>query len=739
MTKIDDRAFENCINLSNTNLPKALETLGNQAFAKTSITSVVIPKTLNKASYSTTINFTVDNVIYSVPTGPFYMCQDLENVSFEDGIKNIPDNLFAGCIGIKNLDIPVSINKIGNSVFRGCLNLKSICFNNEYIEFGTYVFYNCISLDSIEIPTQTTKIPSYMFYNCISIHKVTGLDSITQIDERSFYNCNSLEVVNFPQVLTNISDYAFYQSGLTYVEIPDNVTTIGSYAFCNTPIEGLKLSKTISTIGTYAFSNCDSLKSVELPARIKTVGANAFSNCDQLDNIIINSGVSTISSNAFQNCIALKTVSIPSTVKTLGQNAFQNCQLLDSVIIEDYSIKTLSNSVFKDCPNIEKVILPKGLETISSSAFANDTGLSEVEIPESVTSIATNAFSYPDNMTVYGYTDSYAKRYCDEKGINFVDNHVLSQGIALDQTPCASEDYIIMDLGETNEVKFDVYPLNSNDVISLTSDNTRVTINGMHITSKSAGDSVITATATSGVEYTFTIHNRSVKNVSVKTLPENLRITQGNELDLSGFELLVNYNDNSNAVTDNYTISGFDKDTIGVQTVTVSYVGTNGSTYKTTFNVEVVDPRGNLTGISIKQYPRKLKYVKYDALDLEGLIVVENYDSGLEIEITDYKVTGYNALKLGKQTIKITKGEYTVTFEVVVTEKPVYAIGDTNLDGIVSIRDVTAIQRHIAELELFSDEQLALADTNGDGEINISDATHLQMYLAEYDVVLGKQ
>ena len=66
-------------------------------------------------------------------------------------------------------------------------------------------------------------------------------------------------------------------------------------------------------------------------------------------------------------------------------------------------------------------------------------------------------------------------------------------------------------------------------------------------------------------------------------------------------------------------------------------------------------------------------------------------------------------------------------------------IGDTNLDGRITISDVTAIQRHLAELELFTDEQLALADTNGDGEINISDATHLQMYLAEYDVVLGKQ
>lgn len=68
------------------------------------------------------------------------------------------------------------------------------------------------------------------------------------------------------------------------------------------------------------------------------------------------------------------------------------------------------------------------------------------------------------------------------------------------------------------------------------------------------------------------------------------------------------------------------------------------------------------------------------------------------------------------------------------------SIGDTNLDGQISIGDVTAIQRHLVELETFTEEQLAVADTNGDGEINIADATHLQMYLAEYDgIVLGKQ
>lgn len=69
-----------------------------------------------------------------------------------------------------------------------------------------------------------------------------------------------------------------------------------------------------------------------------------------------------------------------------------------------------------------------------------------------------------------------------------------------------------------------------------------------------------------------------------------------------------------------------------------------------------------------------------------------------------------------------------------------YTIGDTNLDGKITISDVTAIQCHIAELEPFTEAQLNVADTNGDGKIDIADATQLQMYLAEYDgIVLGKQ
>ena len=66
-----------------------------------------------------------------------------------------------------------------------------------------------------------------------------------------------------------------------------------------------------------------------------------------------------------------------------------------------------------------------------------------------------------------------------------------------------------------------------------------------------------------------------------------------------------------------------------------------------------------------------------------------------------------------------------------------YQLGDVNRDGKVTISDVTAIQRHLAEIEPLTDEQLALADTDGDGEVTIDDATLIQMYLAEYDVTFG--
>ena len=64
-------------------------------------------------------------------------------------------------------------------------------------------------------------------------------------------------------------------------------------------------------------------------------------------------------------------------------------------------------------------------------------------------------------------------------------------------------------------------------------------------------------------------------------------------------------------------------------------------------------------------------------------------------------------------------------------------IGDVDLDGTISIKDATLIQKHLAELEKLTGDALTAADCNGDGKVTIKDVTALQKYKAEYTSEIG--
>lgn len=60
-------------------------------------------------------------------------------------------------------------------------------------------------------------------------------------------------------------------------------------------------------------------------------------------------------------------------------------------------------------------------------------------------------------------------------------------------------------------------------------------------------------------------------------------------------------------------------------------------------------------------------------------------------------------------------------------------LGDANGDGHVTINDVTAIQRHLVQLETLEGIHLKAAHIRMQDELNITDATELQRFLAEFD------
>ncbi len=606
VTEIENSAFDDCSSLKDIILSKSLKNLGLRAFAKTAVETIEIPKSLEQCGGS---------------SGPFYDCEKLKTVVFEKGTSQIPGSLFAGCTGLEEIDIPDTVTSIGASAFYNASSLKQVNLSENLTVIGPYAFESCRSLETINIPDSVTEIGNSAFSSCTSLKEVELSDRILQIYGSTFRDCKALQSITIPA--------------------------------------------RVSEIGSSAFSGCVSLESCDFAdkAELKTIRSSAFYNCVSLQEAILPPTVITIGDSAYSNCTSLKKASVPQITKTIGSQAFYGCENLSEVNISDYSITTMNSSTFKDCSSLVSIVLPKGLTTIGSQAFMNCTSLVNVTIPESVTSIDSTAFSYPAKTTIYGKTGSYAETFANDGGFTFVDNSIPVEGIILKD----GVENVTLDEGETYRAEFEVYPEDANDVITLTANNSNVTIKGHEIYARYAGDTVITATSTSGLTYEFNIHIRSIKGIEVITNPTKTSYVIGEEFDKAGMVVQVNYYDGSSRIVDDYTISGFNSSKEGVNTVTVKWMSPTSAiltTYSTTFTVNIVDPTPKLTGIYIETLPDKLNYELREKLDVTGLVVKGTYTDNSTKVLTDYKVTGYNALKSGSQTITIAYGDYTTTFTV---------------------------------------------------------------------------
>ncbi len=116
---------------------------------------------------------------------------------------------------------------------------------------------------------------------------------------------------------------------------------------------------------------------------------------------------------------------------------------------------------------------------------------------------------------------------------------------------------------------------------------------------------------------------------------------------------------------------------------------------------------------------------------LDGKILVEGEDYDLH--------GGYFAKDSGNYTLIIKgrglfTGEIVFNYMILSSEK---ISGDVNGDGVISVADAIFLQKYLADIVDFDNEQLAAADTNGDGSVSIADAIQIQKYLANIVTSLG--
>ena len=234
---------------------------------------------------------------------------------------------------------------------------------------------------------------------------------------------------------------------------------------------------------------------------------------------------------------------------------------------------------------------------------------------------------------------------------------------------------------------------------------------------------------------TFTVNvsnERKFEGITV-TPPKKLEYIEGQELNLDGIEVIAFYSGGEQITVDNYSVTGYDRNKIGKQTIYVTY---NGQTKS--FEVTVV-PK---TLVSIKAELVKETYNIGEELDI---VITAFYDNNTTEVVTEYTVTGYDPNMTGVQTVTVTYQNKTCTFEVIVKQQDIEndepyievlsepEFNGGSLSGTVSVRTHNINESSKLILAVYDDKnilktiQVKENDLSGSqvdfDELNITDMT----------------
>jgi uncharacterized protein YkuJ len=159
------------------------------------------------------------------------------------------------------------------------------------------------------------------------------------------------------------------------------------------------------------------------------------------------------------------------------------------------------------------------------------------------------------------------------------------------------------------------------------------------------------------------------ESIEITSLPTKTVYSIGDSFDRTGLKVTATLeNGEKNEITA-FTVSGYDSETAGEQTLTVKYMGKTA-----TFTVTVKE----ISSITISQKPTKTTYSQGQTFDTSGMVVKAVYTDGTSSEISSgYEVSGYNSENLGSQTVTVTYKDKTATFTVEVTEASISAMNNT--------------------------------------------------------------
>lgn len=692
--------------------------------------------------------------IYNVPSvsegHAFENCTSLKNIEFSSNCTEFNFSSFANCTSLKNLNLPDSLNIIYtcnyydhmennrkdcnhfNTTALESVNIPACISNMDYISDFTSALPG--SLKNIDVKEDDS---SFMLVDGALLSKdmttlyrylggsentsYTVPESVTCIENSAFKNCKNLKNIKIGSNVESIGSNAFEGCvNLTDVNL-SNVSDIYSEAFKNCiNLKNVELGS-VTAINRKAFDGCKSLESITIPASVSNIDSGIFANCDSLKTINVAEGnkkYSTVDGCLYQGQTLMEYPNakaenyvVSSDTTVIDTSAFQGRNSLKSVVVPE-SVDRIYEYAFADCVNLTSVSLPEGFDNIDSYTFYNCTSLSKINFSDALSQISYFAFGNCKSLKSIEFPETIQNdrmHLCSRSFYNCGLESVTIPG------------YVYMDYVPF----FNCYNLKS------------VTFKGDYFTNY---------IHTSQVFWNFddlTIYYPEGNKNWDSTILHNYQHKDSLKF--------VAYNDSNKNYNSSYTFTGLVPNSTYVVGVNNGDVGSDLLNRDSLLYFDQLnsDSNGNIT-VNFKTDNQTGKIVPFALgtpnYNLSGAFAFasdivyagkaqdkpDNYSvtfDGKELtEGVDYLVvkgSGFDAA--GDSTFSaVGIGNYygTASYEynVLGTEY------DVDCDGMITVRDATAIQLYLSGIRELGDEYAA--DVNYDGEVTIDDVTCIQKLLA---------
>ncbi|MCH5342595.1 MAG: leucine-rich repeat domain-containing protein [Acetatifactor sp.] len=195
---VADQAYYRNRNLQAVTLPEEINEIGQFAFARSSVSQLVIPEGTREIAY-----------------GAFYHCDNLTQVNLPTTLINVEPKAFAHTAWVDQF-------------------LAGTGGESDFLVNGNTLVAYRGSGSAVEVPEGVTLIAAEVFQDHTEITDVILPESLLVIGEGAFEGCSGLKEATFGSQVTDIKDRAFAGTALEHVALPATLKRIGLQAFPET-------------------------------------------------------------------------------------------------------------------------------------------------------------------------------------------------------------------------------------------------------------------------------------------------------------------------------------------------------------------------------------------------------------------------------------------------------------------------------------------------------------------------